>query len=447
MKLSGDCRTINHNPRTKSNFLDDGQKIHQTTLSNKMKIITHKIPYVRSVTMGLWIDVGSRDEEKTEHGLAHFMEHMLFKGTKKRSAYELAKAFDAIGGISNAFTSVEATCYFAQVMDEHFEDMAEILSDIYINSEFDPDEIENEKPVILQEIDMFDEFPEDYAMSLLDKKRWKNHSLGRTILGSQETIMNLSADNLKSFFSKHYTPENTTIALAGNIDHEKAVDVLGKYFDNLKNRSGVKNENIRVKPEFHKGLCFEQKGVEQYHLCLGTEGYSRKDSNRFKASLFTTILGGNMSSRLFQEIREKRGLAYTIYSFFNQFMDTGMLGVYAAVSKENLIPVIKLIQKELQKIRDKKHSNGEIEGAKAFTKGNLMLSMESTENLMIKLAQNEVLYKRYIPFEETISEVEKINWDDIRDIADRICSGNDLTASILGPESEKEDELKKILNL
>lgn len=443
MNLSGPCTTIHLTPKTKSNFLDDGQKIQKTTLANKITILTHTVPYVRSVTMGIWINVGSRDENDHEHGLAHFIEHMLFKGTKKRSAYQLAKAFDKIGGNSNAFTSVESTCYYAQVMDEHADKMIEILTDIFLNSRFLPQEIDHEIPVILQEIDMLEESPEDHVMALLDKKRWGNHPLGRSILGTPESIIDFSSNDLKEFFSKYYCPENTIIALAGNISHQKTVDLLGKSFEPLK--TGCNSKSIRSIPKSNTGLCFESSGVEQYHLCLGAEGYAKKDHNRFKASLFTTILGGNMSSRLFQEVREKRGLAYSIYSFFNQFTDIGMLGVYAAVSKKNLIPIIKLIINEVEKIKNTKDSKEEIESAIAFTKGNLMLSMESTENLMVKLAENEILYKRYIPYEETISEIEKIKWSDIRNIAEMTYNQGNITASILGPKAVFTDEINNIL--
>ncbi|MCB9480802.1 MAG: insulinase family protein [Desulfobacteraceae bacterium] len=445
MKLSGQCRTIHLNPKTKSNFIDVGQQIHKTTLSNKIRIISHKIPYIRSITMGIWIDAGSRDEEPFEHGRAHFMEHMLFKGTHKRSAFELAKAIDAIGGNSNAFTSVESTCLFAQVMDENFEKMSEILTDVFLNSKFDPEEIEHEKQVIFQEIEMFEENPEDFVMTLLDSRRWQNHSIGRNILGSRSTISSINSKELKLFFEKHYTPEKITIALAGNIDHDEAVNILGKSFEKIK--SAKYETEKRQKPNAEKGLVFQKKPIEQYHLCIGTDGFSKKNRNRFKASLFTTILGGNMSSRLFQEIREKRGLAYSIYTFFNQFSDTGMIGVYEAVSEENLIPSLKLILKEVKKLKNKKYSEGELESVRSFTKGNLLLSMESTENLMVKLAQNESLYKRYIPFEETISEIEKITWNDIRDMAARVFDRSTVTASVLGPDTSKKNEISEILKI
>ncbi|MDY0131054.1 MAG: pitrilysin family protein [Desulforegulaceae bacterium] len=445
MKSASQSKTIYLSPKTKSNFINPGQKIQKTTLPNKIKIITHKIPYIRSITMGVWIDAGSRDEEAHEHGKAHFIEHMLFKGTQKRSAFDLAKEFDAIGGNSNAFTSVEATCLFAQVMDEHFPQMAEILSDIFLNSEFDPNEIEHEKQVIFQEIEMFEENPEDLVMSLLDENRWKNHSLGKNILGTRQTIAAINSKKIKHFFEKHYTPEKMTIALAGNIEHDEAVNILGKSFGKIKTS---KYETAkRQKPTPEKGIVFLKRPTEQYHLCLGTDGFSKKDRNRFKASLFTTILGGNMSSRLFQEIREKRGLAYSIYSFLNQFSDTGMIGVYEAVSKENLIPSLKLILKEIKNLKNKKTSDGELESAISFTKGNLLLSMESTENLMVKLAQNEILYKRYIPFEETISEIEKITWNDIRDMADRIFDRSTVTASVVGPDTSQKQQFENILKI
>jgi predicted Zn-dependent peptidase len=445
MKLSGQCRTIHLNPKTKSNFIDFGQQIHKTTLQNKVKIISHKIPYIRSVAMGIWIDVGSRDEEPFEHGRAHFLEHMLFKGTHKKTAFELAKKFDAIGGNSNAFTSVESTCLFGQVMDENFPQLAEILTDIFLNPKLDPEEVEHEKQVVFQEIEMFEENPEDFVMSLVDRKRWPSHAIGRNILGSRKTIAPLDSKSLKHFFEKHYTPEKITIALAGNIDHDVAVDILGKSFEKIK-VSKYETEK-RQKPAAEKGLVFIKKPIEQYHMCIGTDGFSKKDRNRFKASLFTTILGGNMSSRLFQEIREKRGLAYSIYSFYNQFYDTGMIGVYEAVSEENLISSLKLVLKEIKKLKNKKTSQGELESARAYIKGNLLLSMESTENLMVKLAQNEILYKRYIPFEETISEIEKITWNDIRDMADRVLDRSIVTAAILGPDTSKKQQIEDILKI
>jgi predicted Zn-dependent peptidase len=292
---------------------------------------------------------------------------------------------------------------------------------------------------------MFEENPEDFVMSMVDKKRWENHAIGRNILGTRKTIAPINSNNLKHFFEKHYTPEKITIALAGNIDHDEAVDILGKAFEKIK-ASKYETEK-RVKPGAQKGLVFVRKPIEQYHLCIGTDGFSKRDRNRFKASLFTTILGGNMSSRLFQEIREKRGLAYSIYSFFNQFSDTGMIGVYEAVSEENLIPSLKLVLKEIKKLKNKKASEGELESARSFTKGNLLLSMESTENLMVKLAQNEILYKRYIPFEETISEIEKITWNDIREMADRIFDRSTVTASVIGPDTSARQKIADILKI
>ncbi|TYT74820.1 M16 family metallopeptidase [Desulfobotulus mexicanus] len=402
----------------------------KTTLANGVRILTHQVPHVRSVAMGIWVDVGARDESEEEAGYSHFLEHMMFKGTKRRSAYELAKAFDAIGGQSNAFTTMETTCYHARVMDTHLPTMVDILSDMFLNSCLDPEEIENERPVIIQEIGMLEDCPEEFAHHLLEKHAWGEHPLGRSILGTPKNILSLSSENLSLFFRKHYCPSRVIISLAGNLEHNQVLDLLAPAFEQLPPSPG---RPMRHTPVMQKGVRTTVRPIEQVHLCLGAPGLSITHEDRFAASLLTTILGGNMSSRLFQEIREKRGLAYSVYAFSAGHMDTGMMGIYAGVAPSTVETSAELIHKELKGLCAEPVTLEELEGARAYTKGNILLSMENTENLMVKLAQNEINFGRYVPVEETLAKVDEVSRENILSLACGAFSENNFLVSVLGP--------------
>jgi len=402
----------------------------KTTLANGVRILTHQVPHVRSVAMGVWVDVGARDESEEEAGYAHFLEHMMFKGTKRRSAYELAKAFDAIGGQSNAFTTMETTCYHARVMDTHLPIMVDILSDMFLNSSLDPEEVENERPVILQEIGMLEDCPEDFAHHLLEKYAWGDHPLGKSILGSPKNIQNVRSEDLLTFFRKYYCPSRVIVSLAGNLTHQHVVDLLAPSFERLIPGPGRAE---RKTPVLQRGVRVTARPIEQVHLCLGAPGLAITHEDRFAASLLTTILGGNMSSRLFQEIREKRGLAYSVYAFSSGHMDTGMMGIYAGVAPSTVETSAELIHKELKGLCTEPVTLEELEGARAYTKGNILLSMENTENLMVKLAQNEIHFGRYLPVEETLARVDEVTQESIMDLA-RIAFGEKhFLVSVLGP--------------
>jgi predicted Zn-dependent peptidase len=380
--------------------------------------------------MGVWVDVGARDESEEEAGYAHFLEHMMFKGTKRRSAYELAKAFDAIGGQSNAFTTMETTCYHARVMDTHLPIMVDILSDMFLNSSLDPEEVENERPVILQEIGMLEDCPEDFAHHLLEKYAWGDHPLGKSILGSPKNIQNVRSEDLLTFFRKYYCPSRVIVSLAGNLTHQHVVDLLAPSFERLIPGPGRAE---RKTPVLQRGVRVTARPIEQVHLCLGAPGLAITHEDRFAASLLTTILGGNMSSRLFQEIREKRGLAYSVYAFSSGHMDTGMMGIYAGVAPSTVETSAELIHKELKGLCTEPVTLEELEGARAYTKGNILLSMENTENLMVKLAQNEIHFGRYLPVEETLARVDEVTQESIMDLA-RIAFGEKhFLVSVLGP--------------
>jgi predicted Zn-dependent peptidase len=408
--------------------------VNKTVLANGIKVITKKMPHLRSVSMGVWVNVGARDESSDESGLSHFIEHMIFKGTEKRTAFQIAKEFDAIGGLTNAFTSTENTCYHAKVMDTHLDTMVDILSDVFLNSVFDEREVENERAVILQEIGMAEDNPDEYVHILSGMNFWGRDSLGRSVLGSRENIKRFNSDDIKRFFHRFYQPERIVVSVAGNLDHSRFIDVAGPVFGSIQPGNDLSG---RITPHEHCKVNIHYRDLEQVHICLGTKGMAITDPRRFAFSLLNTILGGNMSSRLFQEIREKRGLAYSVYSYASSFVDTGMFGAYAGVSPNNIQTSINLILKEISKIRETRVDSDELRYAKEFTKGNLMIASESNDNQMVRMAQNETHFGRYIPLEEVISNVEAVTEDDIIELAESLFQSNRFALTLLGPVTDK----------
>ncbi len=404
--------------------------VNNTTLDNGVRIITKKMPYVRSVSMGVWLNAGSRDEADEENGLSHLIEHMIFKGTRRRSAYQIAKEFDAIGGHTNAFTSLENTCYHAKVMDTHLPQMVDILSDILMNSEFDSLELERERPVILQEIGMVEDNPDEYVHVLSGQNFWGDHPLGRSILGTRENIRNFDADTVKRFFSHFYQPDRIVISAAGNLEHDRFIRLAAKEFENIVPGNGFPD---RVMPQECSTIDVHPRDIEQVHICLMTRGLPITHPRRYAFSLMNTILGGNMSSRLFQEIRERRGLAYAVYSFVTSYVDTGMFGVYAGVSPDKVNDTIDPILEELRRIKSTPISREELQEAKEYTKGSLLLTSESNENQMVRLAQNEIHYGRYKPMAEILDNIDQVTPDDILDLASDLFQSGNLGMTVLGP--------------
>ena len=404
--------------------------VKKTLLPNGIKIVTHKMPHVRTVSMGVWVTVGARDESEQQSGLSHFIEHMIFKGTTRRSAYQIAKAFDAIGGHTNAFTSMEHTCYHAKVMDAHLETMVDILSDIFLNSLFDAAEVERERPVIFQEIGMVEDTPEEYIHLLAGGNHWGDHPLGRSILGSRENIQGFGAETIKDFFHNFYHPDCIVISVAGNVEHQAIVDLVGPAFSSI--RTGLPLPS-RTQPEINSGVRLHTRALEQVHICLAALGLPVTDPRRFAFSLLSTILGGNMSSRLFQQIREQQGLAYSVYSFMTSHVDTGMFGVYTGVQAENAYRTIQLILTAMDELRRKPVTEEELRDAKEYTKGNLFLASESSDNQMVRLAQNEIHFSRYIPLQDVIDYVENVTVEEIRDLARDLFQPRQISLSLLGP--------------
>lgn len=409
--------------------------VNKTELKNGIRILSQKMPHTRSVSMGVWVNVGARDEKPTESGLSHFIEHMIFKGTRRRSAYQIAKEFDAIGGHTNAFTTMENTCYHGKVMDTHLDTMVDILSDIFLNSVFDPQEIEKERPVILQEIKMIKESPDEYVHLLSGKNFWGDNPLGRSILGSQENIIEFDADQIKNYFHRLYQPDRIVVSVAGNVDHGHLVERLGPAFESIKPGNQISE---RITPRSQGLVNINHQDLEQVHICLGTPGLSIKDPRRYACSLLNTILGGNMSSRLFQEVREKRGLAYTVYSFMMSHADTGMCGIYLAVDPARALETTNLVLNELDKLSSKPVTASELDGAVEYTKGSLLLAAESNENQMVRCAQNEIHFGRDIRLQEVIQRIESVTAADILDLSRSLFGRNQMSLTLLGPVNDKK---------
>ncbi len=417
--------------------------VNKTVLNNGIRIVSKKMPHVHSVSMGVWVNAGSRDESSSESGLSHFIEHMIFKGTEKRTAFQIAKEFDAIGGQTNAFTSAENTCYHAKVIDTHLETMVDILSDIFLNSVFDEKEVENERAVILQEIAMVEDSPDEYIHVLSGSNFWGDNSLGRSVLGTRENIAGFNADALKGFFHKFYQPERIVISAAGNLEHNRLVDLIGPVFESIRPGNSFPE---RITPQGNSRVNLHQRQLEQVHICLGTKGMSITDPRRYAYSLMNTILGGNMSSRLFQEIREKRGLAYSVYSFISSYVDTGIFGAYAGLNPKNARRTTELILKEISRLKQTRVDPNELQDAKEHTKGSLMLASESNDNQMVRLAQNETHFGRFIPLEEIANNIESVTQDDILDLAESILQKRQFALTLLGPVADEKvyDEILTI---
>ena len=415
----------------------------KTVLGNGVRLVSQPMPHTRSVSMGVWVNVGARDETDAENGLSHFIEHMIFKGTRQRTAFQIAKEFDAIGGHTNAFTSMEHTCYHAKVLDRQVETMVDILSDIFLNSIFDPLEVERERPVILQEIGMVEDSPDEYIHYLAGRNFWGDASLGRSILGTRDSVSRFNAETIRHFFHRLYQPERIVIAAAGNIEHDRLVDLVGPAFASVKSGNGFPE---RVPPQGRCWVDIRPRDLEQVHICLGTPGLSVLDPRRYGFSLINTILGGNMSSRLFQEVREKRGLAYAVYSFISAHVDTGMFGVYLAVSPAQALEAVALVAQEIMKLTRLPVEPAELKGAIEYTKGSLLLASESADNQMVRIAQNEIHFQTDIPLEAVIHRIESVSREDLLQLAGELFRTDRMVLTLLGPVEADKAAFEDCLN-
>lgn len=408
----------------------------KTVLDNGVKIVTERIPYVHSISLGIWIVTGSRDEDTSQSGIAHFIEHMFFKGTKKRSALEISKEIDSVGGMLNALTGKEYTGIYIKVLDKNIDVAFDLLPDIFFNSTFDPKEIKREREVIFQEIHLSEDTPDEHIQELFSKSYFKDHPLAQPILGSLETVDNLNRKKLISFFHQnHYQPSKIIIAAAGNLKHHQIVQGFSERFGTILKQSTVPSRNV-LKPTSNFSL--HTKGLEQVHLCIGTKGVPQDHPARYAGYVLNTILGGSMSSRLFQEIREKKGLAYAIYSYFSSYFDAGLFTIYLGVSKKMAKEAVKLVIEEINKFRDNGISDSELKTAKQHLKGNTLLASESVDRRMTRLAKCEIYHNKFIPIKDILKKIDLVTSQDVKDLAQEIFDRNYLSLSALGPVTDKD---------
>jgi len=411
----------------------------KTTLENGVRIISEKVDFLRSVSLGLWVNTGSRDEDTRKNGITHFIEHMAFKGTRNRTGSQIAKELDAIGGLSNGFTGKENTCFHARVLGKHFSTLSDILGDIYLHSLFDPGDMELERQVILQEISMVEDTPDENIHELFSHMFWMDHPIGLPILGTGNTVSAIGRPDILGYMKQFRSPEKILVAAAGNVDHESLVRTFRGMFDNME--KGVSVQRNRVVSRSERRVAAHQKDLEQVHLCLGGDGPPLNSEKRFPCAILNTILGGNMSSRLFQEIREKRGLAYSVYSFVSSYWDTGVFGVYLATEPQNVNPSLKTIQTEVKRILAGDLSPEDLEAAKEHLVGSIYLSSESADSHMMRIAKNELVFERYVSFEELAERLEKVTMDDLVGSAHEIFRDGRISLTTLGPLTNDEVDL------
>ncbi len=410
--------------------------VRKTVHSSGLRIVTEKIPDVRSAAFGIWVNVGSRDENSRVAGASHFLEHLLFKGTKRRSALEISAAIEAVGGEMNAFTTKEYTCFYARVIDKDLPLAIDVISDLITSSVAKPDDVEAERKVVLEEISMRDDDPSDLVHDLFAETFFGDTPLGRPILGTNESIKSLTRNSIFNYYKERYLPQDIVISIAGNFKRSKtvkqALDAISKD-DFLLNGNGNISMREDVKAKKHgRKIGLINQDTEQAHLFLGVDGVSRSDSRRFAMSVLSAALGGGMSSRLFQEIREKRGLAYSVYSYAQQFAGSGMVGFYAGCNPKKATEVVSLIRETLHDVAVNGLTHEELERAKGAVSGSLVLSQEDTGSRMSRIGKSELVHGEVLSFNEILNEISQVTGSEIRRLAEEFLT-KEPTLAVVGP--------------
>jgi predicted Zn-dependent peptidase len=406
------------------------REIQTAVLPNGLRIVTEVMPSVRSVSLGIWINSGSRIEQGPENGLSHFIEHMVFKGTEHRSAEDIARSVDSIGGGLDAFTSKELVSFNTKVLDEHLPIAVDVLSDMVLNPLFRAEDIEKEKSVILEEIKSEADQPEFVLHEMFISNFWKNHGLGKPILGTRETVKKFGRDLVLAYYDRVYNPKNILVTAAGSLTHERIVELIGERFDRLEAKG---EPPVDTTPVPHAPIVLKNKeSLEQVHITLGAPALPLAHEQRFPLYVLNTILGGGMSSRLFQNIREKQGLVYTVYSELNLFSDTGCMSIYAGTGVETARQVVESIREEIVNLKDNLVGEDELRRAKDHLKGSLMLSLESTSSRMSNLARQELYFQRFWTFDEMLEAIEVVTRDQVQAIAQQFLTTENVALAMLG---------------
>lgn len=405
----------------------------KTTLPNGLRVLTETMPAVRSASIGVWADVGSALETRASRGISHLVEHMLFKGTTRRSARAIAETMDGVGGNLNAFTDKETTCYYAKVIDRHVPLALDVLADMFLNSTFDPGELAKEQNVVLEEIKMYEDSPDELIHDLFLQTMWDGSDLGEPTIGFADSVVKITPDDLRAHMHGHYAPNSVIVAAAGNVEHERFVEMVAEQFSSFEGACALpRAESPRTTPAVH----VRHKDSEQAYVVLGTRGLSVRDERRYALSLLDTILGGGMSSRLFQEIREKRGLVYTVYSFQAAYREAGLFGVYAGTSPEHVQSCIDLTVEQFHRVAEERVSEDELHLAKEHMKGNLTLSLESTSSRMIRLGRNEFALGRYLSPEEIEVRIDAVSAQELQELAQELLPDPSVGLCVIGPVDE-----------
>jgi predicted Zn-dependent peptidase len=426
-------------PRTQVRPGADGSTIRRTVLPGGLRVVTESMPTVRSVAFGIWVGVGSRDETPSLAGSSHFLEHLLFKGTKRRNALDIAAVMDAVGGEMNAFTAKEYTCYYARVLDTDLPLAVDVVSDMVTSSLLTTDDFESERGVILEEIAMHDDAPDDIVHDAFARAIFGDHPLGRPVLGTVDSISAVSRGSVHGYYRRRYKASQMVVAVAGNIEHNHVVRLVRKAFqdtgllDVTGDPAGPRRASSRSGPAFLGGVNVTRRPTEQANLVLGTGGLARSDERRFALGILNNALGGGMSSRLFQEVRERRGLAYSVYSYHSQYADTGLFGVYAGCAPSRVTEVLSLCREQVDAVAKDGITAEEIARGKGQLKGSLVLGLEDTSSRMSRLGKGELVYGEQLTVDEVIARIDAVTADDVREVAAEVLAGGRLGLAVIGP--------------
>ena len=404
------------------------------TLPSGLRLVTEHMPHVRSVTVGVWLTRGSRHESDQESGVAHFVEHMLFKGTTTRSARDIAQTIDSIGGQLDAFTAKEYASYYVKVLDEHLPVAMNLLSDMIIRPALAPGDVTKEQGVILEEIKMVEDAPDDLVHEIFAQQFWSKHPLGRPILGTPETVASFASEGLRRYFNRTYVAPNLIIAAAGNAEHARIRDLVFAAFEELGSQARTEASEV---PDITPGVAARHKDIEQNHLCLGSRAYPQAHASRYALYLLNTILGGSMSSRLFQHIREERGLAYAVFSNLTTYSDTGTITIYAGCAVDKTNEVVALALAEMRNLRDTAVAPDELRRAKDHLKGSLMLGLESTSSRMSHIARQEIYFHRHFSLDEMLQAIENVTAEAVQRVAQDLFVDGSLVATLVGPKTDR----------
>lgn len=400
-----------------------------TKLDNGIQIVTETMPFVRSISLGIWVKVGSQNEIPNLNGISHFIEHMLFKGTSKRSAKDIADQMDAIGGQMNAFTTKQMTCYHTRILDENFDKALEIMADMFLNSTFDENEMAKEKKVIIEEINMYEDTPEELVFEIMNEKVWKGSSISYPILGSIQNVQNFTRDHLLAYYQNNYIPENIVITVAGNFETSKMIYKLKQYFDSMPTKNCFR---LPFNAKYKKGIVCKEKNIEQLHLCLGFPGIKISFEESYAVALLNTILGGGMSSRLYQKIREENGLAYSLFSYNYAYESVGLFTIYAAVNPEQAEKCVQVILDEIKNLQFDPITNEQLSKTKEQLKSTYLMSLENSANRMNSLGKSIISYDKALTPEQIIRQIDQVSIDQIYRLINYIFRFDLLSLSAVG---------------